>query len=138
MKTMPRIQKLMTPMPHTIGADIDLSKATSMMREYRIRHLPVQKAGELVGVLSDRDIKLAQSFRGPGELTVDDVMTSDPYIADPNTPLDEAVLHMAEHKLGCVIVKQKNGKVVGILTDNDALRILGETLREHYKAASAA
>lgn len=137
MKAMPKIQKVMTTMPHTIGADIDVRKAMEMMREYRIRHLPVQKAGTLVGVISDRDIKLARSFQGPGDLKVDDVMTPDPFVVHPDAELDEVVLNMAEHKYGCAIVQQTNGKVVGILTDNDALRILGETLRSHYKSIAA-
>ncbi|MEW6057350.1 MAG: CBS domain-containing protein [Bdellovibrionota bacterium] len=136
MKAMPKIQKVMTMMPHTIGADISIKKAMELMREFRIRHLPVQRGGELVGVISDRDIKLARSFQGPGELTVDDVMTPDPYVVRPESELDEVVLNMAEHKYGCAIVAQPNGKVVGILTDNDALRILGETLRSHYKSNS--
>lgn len=130
---MPKIQKVMTTMPHTIGSDIPISKALSMMREHNIRHLPVQQGGELVGILSDRDLKLATSFSGPDELKVEDVMMPDPYVADPAAPLDQVVARMAERKLGCTIIKQTNGKVVGILTDNDALRVLAEVLRENYK-----
>jgi CBS domain-containing protein len=137
MKAMPKIQKVMTVMPHTIGADITVRKTMETMREFRIRHLPVQRSGKLVGVISERDIDLARSFQGPGELTVDDVMTPDPYVVHPDAELDEVVLNMAEHKYGCAIVQQSNGKVVGILTDNDALRILGETLRSHYKSVAA-
>ncbi|MBI3541815.1 MAG: CBS domain-containing protein [Deltaproteobacteria bacterium] len=127
----------MTALPHTIGADISVKKAIELMREFRIRHLPVQKGGQLVGVISDRDIALARSFQGPGELNVDDVMTPDPYVVKLEASLDDVVLEMAEHKYGCAIVQQENGKIVGILTDNDALRILGETLRQHYKTAAA-
>lgn len=137
MKTMPKVNKFMTALPHTIGADISVKKAIELMREFRIRHLPVQKGGQLVGVISDRDIALARSFQGPGELNVDDVMTPDPYVVKLEASLDDVVLEMAEHKYGCAIVQQENGKIVGILTDNDALRILGETLRQHYKTAAA-
>jgi CBS domain-containing protein len=137
MKAMPKVQKVMTTMPHTIGADIPITKAIEMMREFRIRHLPVQKGGDLVGVITDRDIKLARTFEEPGELTVDDVMTPDPYVVHPDADLDSVMLNMAEHKYGCVIVQQTNGKVVGILTDNDACRLLGETLRANYKSAAA-
>jgi len=121
-------------MPHTIGDDIPIKKAMEIMREFRIRHLPVQKGGKLVGVITDRDIKLARSFQGQDELVVNDVMTPDPYTVHPDAELDEVVLNMAEHKYGCAVVQQSNGKVVGILTDNDSLRILGETLRSHYRS----
>lgn len=134
MKQMPMIQKFMTPMPHTIGKDITIRKAFEQMREYHIRHLPVQEAGKLVGVLTDRDLKLAASFKGAFELTVDEVMTSDPYIVQPETPLDQVVFEMAEHKYGCAIIQQQNGKVVGIFTAIDALRVLGETLNTSYRS----
>ena len=133
MKTMPKIQKYMTPMPHTIGSDIPIKKAMEMMREFRIRHLPVQHGGKLVGVLTDRDIKLASNFKGSGELCAEDVMTPDPYCVGPDSDLRDVVLEMAEHKYGCAIVEQSNGKVVGIFTDNDGLRVLGEVLNQNYK-----
>lgn len=136
MKAMPKIQKVMTAMPHTIGADIPLRKAMEMMREFRIRHLPVQAGGELVGVLTDRDIRLARTFQGSESMRVDDVMTPDPYVVAPDADLDAVALNMAEHKYGCAIIRQSNGKVVGIFTDTDALRVLGEMLRGNYKSAA--
>ena len=102
-----------------------------------IRQVPVQQGGKLVGGLTDRDIKLAASFRGPGELNVEDVMTPDPYVVAPEAALDAVVLEMAEHKYGCAIVVQPNGKVVGIFTANDACRVLGEILKSNYKEAVA-
>lgn len=134
MKQMPQIQKVMTPMPLTIGKDIPIKTAITMMREHRFRHLPVQDGGKLMGVLTDRDVKLASSFSESGELTVEEVMTPDPYTVHPEAPLDEVALEMAEHKYGCAIVKQDNGKVVGIFTVVDAMRVLGETLGAFYKA----
>ena len=132
MKQMPQIQKFMTPMPQTIGRTIHIKKALSTMREFSIRHLPVQEGGRLVGVLTDRDLKLATSFGKVDELTVDDVMSSDPYTVKPEAPLDVVVLEMAEHKYGCAIVQQENGKVVGIFTAVDGLRVLGEQLESFY------
>ena len=136
-KNMPLVSKFMTTMPHTVGHDIPIKKAFEMMREFRIRHLPVQDSGRLVGIISDRDIKLATSFQALGELKVDDVMTPDPYVVDPNTPLDAVVLTMAEHKYGCAVIAQTNGKVVGILTENDGMRILADILRQNYNAIVA-
>lgn len=119
-------------MPHTVGKDIPLKKAFEMMREHRIRHLPVQDGGHLMGVISDRDIKFASSFEGSSELKVEDVMTPDPYKVSPDALLEEVVASMAEHKYGCAIVEQGNGKVVGIFTEVDALRVLSELLKQNY------
>ena len=62
MKQIPKIDKYMTPMPHTIGYDIPLKTALEMMRNHGIRHLPVQKGGKLVGV---PDFK--QGFQAQGQ-----------------------------------------------------------------------
>jgi len=133
MKQMPMIEKYMTAMPHTINPSMSIKAAQQMMRDNRFRHLPVQDGGNLVGVLTDRDIKLASSFEGPGDLTVEDVMTPDPYTATPQASLDQVVFEMAEHKYGCAVIRQENGKVVGIFTATDGLRVLGEILQNNFK-----
>ncbi len=133
MKAMPMIQKFMTPMPHTVGRDIPIKTAITMMREHRIRHLPVQDGGKLVGVLTDRDIKLAASFEGAEDLIAEEVMTPDPYTVTPDAAADQVAREMAEHKWGCAIVQQDNGKVVGIFTAVDGMRVLGEMLEAHYR-----
>jgi len=133
MKAMPMIQKFMTPMPHTVGRDIPIKTAVTMMREHRIRHLPVQDGGKLIGVLTDRDIKLAASFEGSEDLVAEEVMTPDPYTVAPETPADVVAKEMAEHKWGCAIVQQSNGKVVGIFTAVDGMRVLAEMLDANYK-----
>lgn len=123
----------MTMMPHTVGRDIPIKTALGMMREFSIRHLPVQEGGKLVGILTDRDLKLAASFQGAANLTVEEVMTPDPFTVDPDSSLDRVVTEMAEHKYGCAIIQQSNGKLVGIFTASDALRVLAEILQENYK-----
>ncbi len=135
MKQIPKIEKFMTPMPHTVGKDIPVETALDLMRTHRIRHIPVQEGGKLVGVVTDRDIKLAGSFAETAQLKVDDVMTPDPYTVQPRAALDEVVAEMAEHKYGCAIVVQDNGKVVGVFTAVDGLRAFHDVLRENYKPA---
>lgn len=132
-KEMPKIQKFMTAMPHTVGSDIPLKKALELMTAHHIRHLPVQSAGTLEGVLSDRDIRLAASFQGAEELRVDDVMSPDPFKVSPDAELDYVVREMAEHKYGCAVVQQDNGRVVGIFTATDGLRVLAELLDKNYQ-----
>ena len=136
MKQIPKIEKYMTAMPHTIGRSISMEKALELMRTHQIRHLPVQEGGKLVGVLTDRDIKFASSFATDGSLKVEDIMTPEPYTVKPQTPLDSVVLEMAEHKYGCAIIVQENGKVVGIFTAVDGLRVLSEVLVQNYREAT--
>jgi acetoin utilization protein AcuB len=133
MKQMPMIEKYMTAMPHTINPIMPVKTAIQMMHENNIRHLPVQNGGKLVGVLTDRDIKLASTFQGAEDLTVNDVMTPAPYTTTPQASLDQVVFEMAEHKYGCAVVQQANGKVVGIFTATDGLRVLGEVLQGQFK-----
>jgi acetoin utilization protein AcuB len=103
-----------------------------MMRDLRCRHLPVQEGGHLVGILSDRDVKLAAAFAGSDQMVVEEVMTPDPYTVAPDAPLDAVVEEMAEHKYGCAIVRQENGKLVGIFTETDGMRVLAELLRANF------
>lgn len=133
MKKMPTISKFMTPMPQTIEADTSIKRALSLMGEFRIRHLPVMSGGNLVGIITDRDVKLATSFKGADEMVVSDVMARDPYTVLPEAPLGLVVLEMAESKYGSAIVRQENGKIVGIFTANDGLRVLGDQLGAFYK-----
>jgi CBS domain-containing protein len=126
----PAIKKFMTKIPRTIGEDIPLSKALEMMREFRVRHLPVQYGGNLVGILSDRDVRLALSvYPAAKDLKVGDVMTEDPYAVTVNTPVDKVFTTMARRKYGCVVVKNEKNRAVGILTATDGLRILGDLYR---------
>ena len=129
-KSIPPVQKYMTYQPHTINADQTLEHAQHVMRDLRVRHLPVLKGGELVGLLSDRDINLVLSFESPeaAQMHVGDACTDRPYTTQPQAPLNEVVNYMAEKKLGSAIILDNN-KVVGIFTDVDAMRALAELLQ---------
>lgn len=128
METTPKIQEYMSLVPRTVGQEATVTQAEAMMKENEIRHLPVIEAGRLVGVVSERDIKLGRSFPGPGELTVGDVMVPNPYVVGPDAFLDEVASEMIKHKLGSAIVQLPSGKVVGIFTMIDALRVLQHLL----------
>jgi len=128
-KAIPTIQKYMTTAPHTIGIDQPLSVAHRLMREHHVRHLPVLRGGQIVGLLSDRDLNLIESLQGvdPNQVTVDEGMTEQPYIVPPTAPLDEVAQTMADNKYGSAIVVQHE-HVVGIFTAVDACRALAELL----------
>ena len=133
-KPIPSVQKYMTTSPHSIGGDQTLAIAARMMREHRIRHLPVLSGGKLRGLLTDRDLKLVETFRDvdPTQMTVDEAMTEEPYCVTPDTPLDEVVATMAGEKYGSAVVMQ-NQHVVGIFTTVDACRALAELLQTRLR-----
>ena len=134
MKAIPNIQKYMTYVPKSIGNDQTLEKALELMQELKIRHLPVLKAGSLVGILSDRDVNLVMTFKDvdPKTETVEEAHSPDPYSVSPNAPLDEVVTEMAEKKYGCAVVMD-NHKLVGIFTEIDAFRALADLLHTRLK-----
>ena len=125
----PSIRKYMTPAPHTIGREQTLSAAHRMMREHRVRHLPVLEAGKLVGILTQRDLHLIETLRDvdPDTTTVDEAMTMDVYVTDPSTPLEEVAATMADHKYGSAIIVDR-GKIAGVFTTVDALHALASIL----------
>jgi len=128
-KSIPAIQKFMTTTPHSIGADQTLAHAHAVMREHRIRHLPVLVGGKLVGMVTDRDLRFIETLRDvdPAKVPVEDAMVTDVYSVDPETPVDEVVREMAQHKYGSVVVMQ-NQKVVGIFTTVDVCTAFADML----------
>jgi acetoin utilization protein AcuB len=133
---METIRTFMTKGPQTIGHEQTLATAHEMMREHKVRHLPVLEAGKLVGILSQRDLHLIETLRevDPETTTVDEAMTADVYVTSPSTPLEEVAAAMAENKYGsAIIVDGKN--VVGVFTTVDALHALTTVLRARSSAA---
>ncbi len=129
------IDQFMTYSPHTINSGMQLKTARQLMKKYKVRHLPVQLSGHLVGVISDRDLSFAKSFDKEGLLMVDDVMTPDPYSVSPGTPLGEVAEKMATNLYGCAVIQGKDGKVKGIFTAIDGLRAISENLNVKKRKA---
>lgn len=124
-----RIETVMHPFPHTVGVDQSLETARQMMQEHGVRHLPVQSGGELVGVISERDINFARAVdqKSAQEEKVADAFTEEAYVVTPDTPVHEVARRMAHEHLGCALVAQ-GGTVVGIFTTVDACSVLAELL----------
>lgn len=119
----------MTAVPQSIGFDQTVEKAKDMMERYGIRHLPVLEEGKLVGVISDRDLNLITGLSlDEKKITVEEALTPEPYVVSPNETLENVITTMAETKIGSALVGE-NGRVVGIFTGIDALRILADYLK---------
>ena len=131
MKHPAKIKSAMTPFPYSVDIRASIPEAQEFMREHKIRHLPVTEEGALIGVVSDRDIKLLLGpdfdYPDPGELKVGDAMVEETYVVDLETPLQTVVEHMAEQRQGSALVT-RHGKLAGVFTSTDACRVLAEFL----------
>lgn len=125
MKSIPTLATTMTPFPHSIDVNQPIKDAMKMMDEHGFHHLPVTEDGRLTGVLSDRDIRFLDSpFSSASlddDLYVKDVYTSRVFVVDIHDSLEDILLIMAQKHCGSALVT-KNGKLAGILTQNDVFR----------------
>ena len=134
MKPIPQLQKFMTTVPFTIESTKSVAQAADLMKRENIRHLPVMEEGEVIGLISDRDIKLYQGLKGV-DLTkeqIKNVSIKEPYTVTPDTNLDVVCAMMAEKKYGCALVKD-NGHLVGIFTWVDALKAMHDLFETRLK-----
>lgn len=86
--------------------------------------MPVLKDLRLVGVISDRDIKEASFFQGPGELLTEEIMSYDLVCAPPDSLLTDIVYAMLLKKINAVPIVDKDGELVGIFTSYDLMRLV--------------
>ncbi len=138
-----RVEEWMTHDPITIEPGAPVLAALDLMLDRGIRHLPVvEAAGALIGIVSIDDLRaalpVATSLRTPlsaeerqlvRDYAVDDAMTWAPETVAPETPLDRAAERLAELRIGCLPVVGAGGRLVGILSETDALRALVASLR---------
>lgn len=121
------LRELMHVDPVTIQPDASLASAHALMRERDIRHLPVMDGGTLVGVVTDRDLRLATSRLAASPLSpdaeVERVMSRPVHTAHPLDPIESAARAMRELKIGCLPVLD-GSRLVGIVTGVDILDAL--------------
>lgn len=124
-----QIKDVMSPATFTCASDDSLHDAQEAMARHGIRHLPVLQGNQLVGVLSDRDVAVALSFKGanPKNTTAGEVCARDIYVSHPESALAEVAKAMAAHRYGSTVITTGDD-VVGIFTTTDASRTLAELL----------
>lgn len=129
----------MTPLPVSVGLDARIAEAHELMAEHDIRHLPVTYEGEIVGVVTQRDIGLVldpeRDLPFDNELRVRTVCMRDAYVVEPETRLDAVVDEMARRRIGSALVA-RHGRLLGIFTATDACRLYAEALRREAGGAA--
>lgn len=117
----------------TIAASEVLSTVEDIMTLGGVRHMPVVRGGELVGVISERDLlrfSLSNAvYLEPDErraflsaVMITDVMSSPPIVIPEDAPVEQAAKVMAERKIGCLPVVDDGGRLMGLITETDLLR----------------
>lgn len=124
------IENYMSSVLVVIGPQDTLAEAARRMRLHEIRHLPVVDGKHVIGVLSQRDVYLVETFKGvdPSRVLVEEVMRKDPYVVEAEDSLTKVASTMAERKIGSAIVAH-DGKLLGLFTTTDALRALAALFR---------
>lgn len=120
----------MTPFPYSLDIAAGIDAATALMSEHVIHHVPITQEGQVVGVVSDRDIEIARRNRS-GSSPVGRACFSPVYVTDLDTPLVEVLTEMAERHVDVTVVTRK-GKLAGIFTAIDACRGFSDYLNEEF------
>jgi CBS domain-containing membrane protein len=126
------VREIMTTNPHTLEADDVLDLADDLMSMARIRHIPILDGGELVGVVSQRDLFYSALVKALGveqreqkdlmkTFRARDVMIQPVITIWQSATVTEAARLMAENKIGCLPVVEGK-RLVGLVTETDILR----------------
>lgn len=125
------VREKMSPNPITITRQTTIANALQLMRDHKIRRLPVLEGDRLIGIVTDRD--LSEASPSPAtSLSVHEInyLLAKTKISDllpknrqvitiaPDAFLEEAALLMREHKIGGIPVMENN-KLIGIITETN-------------------
>ena len=120
-----RLSDIMTHPVETIDRNEFAEHAWNRMRNQRIHHLIVtDPEGNIVGVLSDRDLAGPNGALLRGDWIVADAMTAQPMCAEPSMSVRRAANLLRGRSIGCLPIVDK-GKLVGIVTVSDLLEVVG-------------
>ncbi len=134
-----KVVDVMTKDPLTVTPNETIAQADELMNTNNIRQLPVVNARELVGIVTDRDIRSFLSgslLESPQDREkalnskISDIMTTEPITVSPEDDLQEAVELLIEEKIGGIPVVEESEGLVGIVTYMDILRCFLNRLQE--------
>ena len=122
----------------TVAPETPFQDALKLMQDHRFRRLPVvDKKGNLVGIVSERDLLYASPSPATSlsiweinyllsKLEVREIMTEEVITTTPDTPIEDAAHLMVDHKIGGLPVLDDQNRVAGIITETDIYRTFVE------------
>jgi len=132
-----RVKDVMSREVRTVQRNDQLGVADKLMKDERIRHLPViDESGDVCAVVSQRDLFRGALLRSLGygsraeetllrQVVVKEAMSADLFTTTSDTPVAEAARVMVERRIGCLPVLD-GGKLVGIVTETDFVRLIAD------------
>lgn len=125
------VEEFTTPDPITAHANANIHDLSDLMNKHKVRHLPILKNNRVVGIVSDRDIRVVSCLSPDQRNLVQarDIMSADPMTVSMRDSLDDVALAMSHKKIGSVIVNDESDQFYGIFTATDALNALIEIMR---------
>ncbi len=133
------VKDRMTPNPITVTPDTSVSEALNLMRQNKVRRMPVvDKRGQLLGIVAEKDLLYASPSPATSlnvyeigyllsKLKVKEIMTKDIVTATEDLPLEDAARIMVDHAVGGLPVVRQ-GIVVGIITETDIFKVMMEMM----------
>ena len=127
---MEQVRQRMSAPPITVQADSSYQRALQMMETHRLHQLPVvDGGGQLVGIVTERDLLLAASHYGLADVEVAEVMHKDAITATPEMTIAQAAALLLANRIGGLPVVDAQQQVVGVITETDLLRAFIAMLR---------
>ncbi|OFZ31391.1 MAG: histidine kinase [Bdellovibrionales bacterium RIFCSPHIGHO2_01_FULL_40_29] len=125
------VEEFTTPNPVTAVENTALDDLENLMTVHGVRHIPITRDGLIVGIVSDRDLRVAGalSMREKMLVLAKDIMVSNPVTVNSGASLDDVAFQMSKNKIGSVIVNDESDEFFGIFTSTDALNALIEIVR---------
>lgn len=132
------VNELMTVIPLTVNPDTTLRNIIGIMKSEGCRQLPVLDKGKLVGIISDRDVRLVmnsplvlhgrwQDEELLDKMTAEGCMTPDPITVTPDTPAYRAAEMLQTYKFGALPVIERD-TLVGIISVTDFMGYIAKEL----------
>ncbi|MBW2023434.1 MAG: CBS domain-containing protein [Deltaproteobacteria bacterium] len=130
-----QVQNWMSSDLITVKEATPIIYVTKLMEENNIRHIPVTRNGQLVGLITEHEIKEAYPSKVTtmkaqelyyllAELKAKDVMRRNPVTIRPDETMEVAAVKMLEHRVTGLPVVSEKGKLVGMITQGDVFRVL--------------
>ena len=124
------VKDVMTMNVVSIPSNTAVSDAKKIMDAHKIRRLPVVDRGKLVGIVTERRLEAYTPSKATslsvweigyllGNTTVKEIMEKNPVTVTPEMTVEEALATAQERKVGSLLVVEKNGQLIGIVTTND-------------------